>query len=404
MRPAVLLALAAACTARRPSTADEVRRIADDVIPKVEAAARLRFLRRPSLGIRTREQVERYLMGRIDQEYPPERLAHIATAYRRFGLIPDTLDLRALILAVLAEQVVGYFDPDSSTLYLVEGTDPVQIRLVLAHELVHALQHQYVPLDSLLSPERDATTPGSSPNDARMAAQAVLEGQATLASFAAILEADQLDRLDNFWRDLRQNVRQAQEQMPLFAAAPLILREGLLFPYLAGADFMRWFEETMPDTQPFGPLLPTSTEQILHPEKYRAGDQPTALILASGGAPAAPLYTDGFGEFETRIVLQELTGSESLGTAGALGWDGDRFAIYPGPRGQEPVVWWTVWDSPAAAEKFATMLERHWPGRVPPGRRWRVDRAQVDGVPGVRLVDAGDDWTGWSSLPGARTR
>ena len=395
MRPAVLLALAAACTSRPPSTADEVRRIADDVVPKVEAAVGLTFRQRPSLGIRTREQVERYLVRRLDQEYPPERLGHIANAYRRFGLIPDTLDLRALFLAVLAEQVVGYFDPDSATLYVVDGTDPVQIRLVLAHELVHALQHQYVPLDSILA--------GEGPNDARLAAQAVLEGQATLASFAAVLDASQLDRLNNFWRDLRESVRQEQERMPMFSSAPLILREGLLFPYLAGADFMRWFEETLPDTQPYGPRMPRSTEQILHPEKYRAGDDPTPLTLVPQAPGGAPLYEDDFGEFETRIVLQELTGSESLGTAGALGWDGDRFAIYPGPRGQEPVVWWTVWDSPAAAEKFATMLERHWPGRVPPGRRWRVDRAQVDGVPGVRLVDAGDDWTGWGHLPEART-
>jgi hypothetical protein len=166
---------------------------------------------------------------------------------------------------------------------------------------------------------------------------------------------------------------------------------------------MRWFRQTMPDTQPYGLRMPRSTEQILHPEKYRAGDEPTPVVLTHRDTDR-PLYEEGFGEFETRILLQELTGSESLGTAGGLGWDGDRYALYPGPRGQEPVVWWTVWDSPAAAEKFAAMLERHWPGRVPPERRWRVDRVLVDGVPGVRLVDAGAEWKGWERLPGASTR
>jgi hypothetical protein len=404
MRRIAVAILVTACGPPPPSTADEVRRIADDVIPKVEAAAKLRFRQPPALDIRTREQVERYLVARLDEEYPADLLEHVANTYRRFGLIPDTLDLRALVLAVLGEQVVGYFDPDSAALYVVEGTDPVQIRLVLAHELVHALQHQYVSLDSLLSPERDSILPGSSANDARMAAQAVLEGQATLVSFAAILEASQVERLNNFWRDLRQSVRQEQERMPLFAGAPLIVREGLLFPYLAGADFMRWFAEAHPDTQPYGPRLPASTEHILHPEKYRAGDAPTALALDRVAGTGAPLYEDGFGEFETRLVLQELTGSESLGTAGALGWDGDRFALYPGARGREPIVWWSVWDSPAAADKFATMLERYWPPRVPAGRRWQVDRAPVDGMPGVRLVDAGADWPGWTRLPGAAIR
>jgi hypothetical protein len=391
MRSTLLIALAAACGARTPPTADEVRRIAADVIPRVETAVGLAFRQPPAFAVRSRAEVEQYLVRRLDEEYPAARLEHVAAAYRRFGLIPDTLDLRALLLAVLGEQVIGYFDPDSATLYVVEGTDPVGIRLVLAHELVHALQHQYVPLDSLL------TRSGS--NDATMAAQAVLEGQATLASFAAVLDREQLDRLGNFWRDLRENVRAEQERMPQFSAAPLILREGLLFPYLAGADFMRWFEAALPDTQPYGPRLPRSTEQILHPEKYRAGDRPTALRLGGNGADSAA-YQDDFGEFETRLVLQELTGSESLGTAGALGWDGDRFGIYPGPPGREPVVWWSVWDSPAAAEKFASMLERYWGRRAREGARWRVDRQPVGPLPGVRLVDAPVDWPGWAALPG----
>jgi hypothetical protein len=397
MRPVALFLFLAffvpfACRPQTPSTADEVRRISGEVIPKVEAAAHLKFREPPRLDVRTKAQVEQYLIERLDHEYPRERLGHIATAYRRFGLIPDTLDLRALFLAVLAEQVVGYFDPDSATLYVVEGAQALEIRLVLAHELVHALQHQYVPLDSLLSPD--------GPNDERLAAQAVLEGQATLASFAAMLDESQLRQLGNFWRDLRENVRQEQERMPVFAAAPLILREGLLFPYLAGADFVRWFEETLPDTQPYGPRLPRSTEQILHPEKYRMGDQPTAIRIVHSG-PDAPLFEDNWGEFETRILLQELSGSESLGTAAALGWDGDWFALYPGPRGAEPIVWWSVWDSPEAAHRFAGTLERHWRTRAGAGRRWTVDRQDVGEMPGVRLVDAAENWAGWERLPGA---
>ena len=60
----------------------------------------------------------------------------------------------------------------------------------------------------------------------------------------------------------------------MFAAAPLVIREGLVFPYLAGADFVRWFMEDYPDTVPYGDRLPASTEHILHPERYREGDMP----------------------------------------------------------------------------------------------------------------------------------
>jgi hypothetical protein len=389
------LVLLASCVRPQPTTEQEVQRLAADVIPRVERSVGVAFRTPPAFAVRTREQVRQYLIDRLDAEYPDSAMQHIALAYRLFGVIPDTLDFRDLLLAVLSEQVVGYFDPDSATLYVVEGTDPVQVRLVLAHELVHALQGQYLPLDSILESQGD--------NDRKMAAQAVLEGQATLSSLTAMLDSSQVNQLGDFWRDLRQNVREAQQRMPVFAAAPLIVREGLLFPYLAGADFMRWFAAEYPDTQPYGPRMPRSTEQILYPERYRAGDEPLRLRVAAPPAGVGALvYQDNWGEFETRIILQELTGSESLATAGALKWAGDRFAVFAAAAGSA-VAWWSAWDDAPAAEKFATMLGRSWGARrAAPGRRWTVERMSVAGHPLVRLIDAPDRWAGWRRPPAVR--
>ena len=379
----------AACAADRvPSTAAEVERLAADVIPRVEQSVGLEFLQAPALAVRDRAAVERYLVVRLDEEFPPERMERVATAYRLFGLIPDTLDLRAVLLAVLAEQVVGYYDPDSVTLYVVEGADPAQIRLVLAHELVHALQGQYMPLDSLLTMRQE--------NDRQMAAQAVLEGQATLASLTAMFDEERLRELGSFWGDVRAMLRTEQERMPVFAGAPLILREGLLFPYLAGADFVRWFGENYPDTLPFGRRLPQSTEQILYPDRYHEGDTPVTLRFLPVTHAGDVLYEDTWGQFETRLILRERTGSESLANAGALGWEGDRFAVFRHASG-DALVWWSVWETPQAAEKFAAMLERSWESD---GRRWAVRREPVAGLPGVVLVDAPATWPGWETLPG----
>jgi len=390
MRHTMILALVplAACARDRvPSTDAEVERLAADVIPRVEASVGLEFKEPPAIAVRDRAAVERYLIGRLDEEFPPDRMERIETSYRLFGLIPDTLDLRALLLAVLAEQVVGYYDPDSTTLYVVEGADPAQIRLVLAHELVHALQGQYLPLDSLLALREE--------NDRQMAAQAILEGQATLASLVAMFDEERLRELGTFWGDVRSMIRQEQERMPVFAAAPLILREGLLFPYLAGADFLRWFGQNYPDTVPWGPRLPQSTEQILYPDRYHDGDQPVTLRFRPAPYAGDLLYEDTWGQFETRIILRERTGSESLANAGAIGWEGDRFAVFRHPTG-EALVWWSVWETPQSAEKFAAMLERTWDGN---GRRWAVRRETVSGLPAAVLVDAPPTWPGWETVP-----
>src|SRR5437016_9958035 len=160
------------------------------------------------------------------------------------------------MIDLLTEQVAGYYDPDSSALYIPADIDPAQARIVISHELVHALQHQYVDLDSLVQQKQQ--------NDRRSAAQAILEGQATLAQILVLMPEQKVESLPDFW-GLRNTLGQQQAQMSIFATAPRWLRESLIFPYLAGADFVRWFEHAHPGKEPFGPLMPTSTEQLLHP-------------------------------------------------------------------------------------------------------------------------------------------
>ena len=191
----------------------------------------------------------------------PDRLRGLETTYRLFGLLPDTLHLRALLVDLYSEQVAGFYDPDSATLFGVEGSDPDRLRLVLAHEMIHALQGQHLRLDSILDDRRN--------NDRLSAAQAILEGQATLASLDVLAPGQDVAQNPQFWELYRDQVRQQQTSMPVFREAPLILRESLIFPYLQGAEFMHWWAESpFRDTLPYGRRMPQSTEQILHPERY----------------------------------------------------------------------------------------------------------------------------------------
>jgi hypothetical protein len=377
---------------RRIRSDPPIESLTADLVPAVEKAVGLKFKRPPNIAARSREQVKSYLSHKLDSDMPPEEIRGVTLAYRLFGLIPDSLDLRSLLLDLYTEQVVGYYDPDSSTLYVVQGTDPTQARLVLAHELVHALQGQYLSLDSLLDQPHQ--------NDRRMAAQAVMEGQATLASLTALMPGQDYDSLPDFWREFRQTVRAQQSNMPVFRSAPLIIREDLIFPYLAGADFVRWFRRWYPDTVPFGRRLPQSTEQVLHPDRYREADQPVDLAFPS---QADVVYQDGLGEFETRVLLTQLAGDESVGVAGALGWAGDRYAVLSTGQG-DALVWWTVWDTQEAGQRFAQLLEKEWSGRPRPGRLTQIAPETVDARPAVRLVDGPSGWVGWGKVPEVQVR
>jgi hypothetical protein len=300
------------------------------------------------------------------------------------------------MIDLLTEQVAGYFDPDSDALYLPTDIDPSQARLVISHELVHALQDQYVNLDSLVELKRQ--------NDRRTAAQSILEGQATLAQILVLMPEQKVESLPNFW-DLRGALGKQQDQMKLFAGAPLWLRESLIFPYLGGAEFVRWFDETYPGKQPYGALMPVSTEQILHPARYAAGDKPRAVTFA--GPAAGPVrYEDGLGEFEIRLLFEQQLGSDGAAAELASGWNGDRYQVLGGGGSGEVLVWYTLWDDRAAAARFRAGLARAWAKRRSGShgmRRWEIRALTVDAVPAVRLVDAPPTWAGWERIPAIRT-
>jgi hypothetical protein len=357
-------------------------------MPVVKRATGLKFKRHPSVLRRTRAQVRAVITNSTPTFRP--RSWPMRRRPTNFGLLPDSVDLLRTMIDLLTEQVAGYYDADSTALYIPTDIDPAQARLVISHELVHALQGQYVDLNALIQQPRQ--------NDRRSAAQAILEGQATLAQILVLMPEQKVESLPNFW-ELRNALGTQQAQMAIFSQAPLWLRERLIFPYLAGAEFMRHFAQTHPGKQPFGPLMPTSTEQILHADRYEAGDRPDDLAFILPAADTVR-YEDDLGEFETRLLLEQLLENEAQATHLSTGWDGDRYAVLG--LAADALVWYTVWDDAAAADRFALGLKAAWAKRRsggPAGRRWDITRQALGSVPAVRLVDTGE--LGWLEAPAA---
>ncbi|HXI20956.1 MAG TPA: hypothetical protein VNH46_07725, partial [Gemmatimonadales bacterium] len=245
------LALAAlalpGCRGEAPGQTDQVvARLVDSLAPAVERAVGLKFKQPPRSAVRSRDQIRAYVLHKLDEELPTEKARGLQATYRLLGLLPDSLDLRAVLLDLFTEQIVGYYEPDSTTLFVVSNADPQTLRLLVAHELVHALQHQYLPLDSILRQQDD--------NDRLMAAQSILEGQATLAGLQVMVPDQNLFAMPEFWETYREQLRSQQARMRVYSKAPRILRESLIFPYLAGADFLRWWAGSeLRDSLPYGP-------------------------------------------------------------------------------------------------------------------------------------------------------
>jgi len=385
-----------ACRGRAPGPPDatELARAVDSLIPLVEQAVGIEFKKPPRFATRTKAEVQAYLHAKLEQEFPASKVAGVQAAYRLLELLPDTLDLRALLLPLYAEQVAGYYDPDSMTLYAIEGAKRDQLSLVLAHELVHALQHERLPLETML---KDVTNA-----DRLAASQAVLEGHATVAMLGVVMPDRSALSDPDFWQAYREQVKQAQTSMPVFSSAPVIIREGLVFPYLAGAEFMRWWDMELER----GPLpsreeLPQSTEQILHPDRYKRGDVPVEVRFSQRANGV--IHEDTMGELELQIWSAEMRGGGEVLSDLPLGWGGDRFRLYRSEQGPALVLY-TVWDDSVAARRFASGPASRCASHQRQGYRTEALRIELAGQPAVRIVRAPTTWPRWSDLPTAEAR
>lgn len=386
------LALLAACRGEAPPQPGDpgLSRLVDSLVPAVERATGLPFKHHPRAALITREQAHAYLAKQLQRQLGGGRGRQLTDVYRLLGLLPDSADLGKLYLDVLTEQVAGYYDPDSSAFFGVAGATPTVLRLTVEHELVHALQHDYVPLDSLMNARDNA--------DRLLAAQSVLEGQATLVMLRMQPGVGDQVLDPAFWATARANAMQQQQGMAELRSAPRLLQEAVVFPYFQGAEFMQWWITHHPaSVQPYGDSLPVSSEQILAPARVAAGDRPIAVSVAG----PAPEYSDVLGAAEMRLLLAAARGQDSLVDPAILGWGGDRFVLYDA-GGKPALIWYAVFDTPGARNAMLAALKRGWPPPRP-GYRVAAEDLTIGGHPGLRLVIAPDGWPSWDHLPEATT-
>jgi hypothetical protein len=154
------------------------------------------------------------------------------------------------------------------------------------------------------------------------------------------------------------------EMLAVLARTPAILLETSLFPYQAGAAFVSGILAGggYDAVNAAFDRLPESTEQILHPEKYEAGESPVDVELP--GNLASRLGSgwtldgqDTLGELQLRIWLREGGVKGDVARIAAEGWGGDRTGLLAGAGG-DAVVMVTEWDSTADAIEFAAAADQ----------------------------------------------
>jgi hypothetical protein len=297
----------------------------------------------------------------------PAAVSDSGVFYSAFGFAEPSLQSGTTPEAVQREQLVAFYDQTTHVVHVREDATREQetagsTAWIVAHEIGHSLQHQHFTIPDLDKVPDD---------DSALAALSMLEGDAMLTMIAFIAHDGHVPLKRALVQAQRAAERGELEQYErasgksrALMAAPAILRERMTFPYLGGMSFMgqlyraggfelvnRVYEQP-----------PSTTEQILHVDKYLAGED-AVRVQAPGVPPGFRVLGSGrMGELQLRVALAQCV-PRPYAERAASGWGGDSYTLGVSARGLPALLFGSVWDSESDAQEFesaAQVAARCW--------------------------------------------
>lgn len=281
---------------------------------------------------------------------PDQEFESAGIALAALGVLPANIDLKKTYLALLGEQIGAFYDQHEKQLFTFSGQplSAPQNRVIMAHELTHALEDQHFDLSRLPIEAKG--------NDDRvLAATALVEGDATLLMNRYMVgDLSAASIRDALASTLTTDVRQ-------LASAPRYLRETLLFPYLRGQEFCDalyarggWDALAEAFKHP-----PASSSQILHPELYFSDPREEPIEIKFPDLEIAgqkPVEDNVLGEFGARQLFLAWLHDEPRSSDAAAGWRGDRYVVYQQGNGSS-YVWQIACRDEKSARAFYQALK-----------------------------------------------
>ena len=302
----------------------EDRRVAK-MMKLVSQARQLAALRTVPGAVLPRDELLAKVKSHVEREVPPEAIRHEGLELKVLGLVPVSFDYLAETFKLLNEQLAGFYEPADGTMYMAADLDGQNAEATLAHELDHALQDQHFDL-------KPHSKYAAGKSDEQAAFDALAEGDAT-STMADVLMGKAMPgktALDVPEEAFTQSVLESVSSGD-GANTPHVMRTSLVSPYVYGTVFVNALRRSggwaAVDTA--WNALPTTTEQILHVNKWRAHEAalivaaPTFVALGNGWKAADE---DTNGELGLRLMFEEWIGPDRA-KAAAYGWGGDRAVL-----------------------------------------------------------------------------
>ncbi len=324
----------------------------------------------------SRADLEKYLNDKFNDDEGAKRLERDEIVLKKFGFLDHDFELRPFLLALLKEQIEGYYDSKTKTVNLLNWVDPDEQKQVMAHELTHALQDQHSDLDKWddQTPDDVSTTAAGDTehlqkDEMDTARDAVAEGQATavMMDYALKPYGKSLVKDPEILDVLKDQMTGSDS--PVMARAPLMLSEEMLFPYKEGLSFEQdvWMDEGQHAA--FAGALdrpPSSTWEIINPRVYEKKEIPAVPLLPDIHPLVDPLYRaydiGQVGQLDLHILAELFGGDQAASDLtpawnGGIYWAGQlRSAKTPAEQDSTrslALFYLSAWRNPESAQAFA---------------------------------------------------
>ncbi|MCA1693233.1 MAG: hypothetical protein LC749_00075 [Actinobacteria bacterium] len=226
------------------------------------------------------------------------------------GLIEAHIDLGKLQQELLGQAVAGFYDPPTRALVVRGGRLTPHVRDVIVHELTHAVQDQNFNINR---PEVE-----KAPDEQSIGLHTLLEGDALRIEAA-------------YHQTLTEAERSSADEESAAGSpsedTPRVLLQQLEFPYDVGPPFVDAVLAKRGEADLDAAFIapPTTSSQVMHPERYLAG---RGAIHVDPPAADGPVFDQSaLGEENLLILLEEAVHrgklQEAEAQAAAATWAGD---------------------------------------------------------------------------------
>jgi len=307
------------------SEANELFRSIDDILQFASEDTRLPIRRTVKRQLTSRDEVEQDLKDRMKDDEDAQRLQRSELVLKKFGFLPHNFDLQSFLVSLMKEQVAGYYNAKNKTVYLLDWIPVSQQKLVMAHELTHALQDQNFDLKKWLAgnDSKDSGKASEVEKDAQeiandeqqTARQALVEGQgmAVLIDYMLKNSGQSVTTATAFVETLKQNITSGEDS-PVYSKAPMYIRESLGFPYSYGLSFVQALLLKGGKELAFAGALrnpPQTSREIMMPETYLAGQGSRPIALPQMSTILGKNYerydVGAVGQFDLMVLLRQFT-------------------------------------------------------------------------------------------------